>query len=150
MTIPKQNYMFDAYNMAVNALKHHDVPVGAVMVQNNQIVAATCNRVVVDNNPTAHAEILCLQQASAFVHSEYLTQCTMYVTLEPCPMCAYAISLARVKKLVFGAYDSKRGAISTGSNIFSKQNHHHHPEIIGGIMEGECKELLQKFFKELR
>lgn len=150
MTSSFTNYIEKAYKMALTARDSADVPVGAIIVKNNEIIASACNEVVAQSDPTAHAEILALRKASKALNSEFLTGCTLYVTLEPCPMCAYAISLARIERLVFGAYDVKRGAISTGSNIFNDRNHHHHCEIIGGIMEEECGELLKKFFKGLR
>lgn len=142
--------MLIAIEQAKIAYSKQEVPVGAVIYKNNEIISSSHNLVITNADPTAHAEILAVKQASKALKTEFLTDCTIYITLEPCPMCAYAISLARISKIVFGAYDLKRGAISTNSNIFNKSASFYKPEIIGGILEDECSELLKEFFRQLR
>ncbi|HEX6639574.1 MAG TPA: nucleoside deaminase, partial [Thermoanaerobaculia bacterium] len=112
-----------------------EVPVGAVIVRNGEIIARTANRTVRDQDPTAHAEMLALREASRVAGSWRLTGCTLYVTLEPCAMCAAAISFARIRRLYFGAYDPKGGGVEHGPRIFEQPTCHHRPEIYGGIGE---------------
>ena len=125
-----------------------DIPVGALVVLDGEILASSCNRVVKDNNPVAHAEMLVMQKASEILGTRILDRCEIYTTLEPCPMCFYAISLARFKSLYFGAYDAKRGAISCGH--LSKPGYFFLPKIYDGIMEKESAAILKKFFVKLR
>jgi tRNA(Arg) A34 adenosine deaminase TadA len=123
-----------------------DVPVGAVLVDvEGHVLAAAGNRVVADHDPTAHAEMLVLRAGAA-----RLTECDLYVTLEPCAMCAAAIALARLRRLYFGAYDSKGGAVEHGPRLFDQPTTHHRPEIYGGIEEGRAGELLRIFFRARR
>ncbi|MCF3933640.1 nucleoside deaminase [Acuticoccus sp. M5D2P5] len=127
-----------------------EVPVGAVIVKDGEIIAAAGNRTVADADPTAHAEILALRQAAGRLRSERLTDCDLYVTLEPCAMCAGAIALARIRRIYFGASDPKGGAVDHGPCLFSQPTIHHRPEIYGGFAEREAAALLLDFFKTRR
>jgi len=126
------------------------VPVGAVVVQGERILARAGNRVIELADPTAHAEILALRAAGQSLGSERLEGCDLYVTLEPCPMCAAAISFARIRRLVFGAYDPKGGGVEHGPRIFAQPTCHHRPEVIGGVEESRAGALLKRFFQERR
>lgn len=144
----KQNqFMLEALNQAHIAFEEDEVPVGAVLVENGKIIAASHNKNLSLNDPTAHAEILVLRQASEIKNSSRLDGCDLYVTLEPCAMCASAIALARIKKLFYGASDDKFGAVENGAKIFTTSSCHHHPEIYSGIAEEESKSLMINFFK---
>lgn len=127
-----------------------EVPVGAVIVHNNQVIASAHNLVEATPDATAHAEILALRQACHILGDVRLTECDLYVTLEPCPMCAQAISFARIRRLYFGAYDPKGGGVEHGPHIFQQSSCHFRPEVIGGICEQECRIVLQDFFSKLR
>lgn len=139
-----------ALEEANKAYEIGEVPIGAIIVHNNKIIAASHNKCIVNSDPTAHAEMLAIRAAAEKLGSNFLTNCDIYSSLEPCAMCAYAISLARIKRLYFGAYDAKSGGVENGVFIFSNKNTHHKPEIYGGIMEEESKILLQRFFQSLR
>ena len=128
-----------------------DVPVGAVLVDGEgRVLAAAGNRVEADHDPTAHAEMLVLRAGTARLGAARLTECDLYVTLEPCAMCAAAIALARLRRLYFGAYDPKGGAVEHGPRLFDQPATHHRPEIYGGIEEGRAGELLRSFFQTRR
>jgi len=128
-----------------------EVPVGAVITgPDGTVIAAAGNQVELAQNPAAHAEMLVLDAARLALGRRYLTDCTLTVTLEPCVMCAGAIAAFRVKKLVFGAYDTKSGAVEHGPRVFSHATTHHKPEIVGGVREAEANELLRAFFAGLR
>ena len=129
-----------------------EVPVGAVIIesQTGKVVSKAHNRVQQLQDPTAHAEILAIRSASFKVGNARLTNLDLFVTLEPCAMCAHAISLARINKLVFGAYDSKNGGVEHGARIFSNAACNHIPEIIGGVYETEASDILREFFKARR
>ena len=129
-----------------------EVPVGAVVVdgKTGEILARAHNLVKSRSDPTAHAEILAIQRAAKKLGSARLSGCDLYVTLEPCPMCATAISFARIRRLYFGASDPKGGGVEHGPRIFSQPTCHHSPEIMGGIRESESSELLKDFFKSRR
>ena len=129
-----------------------EVPVGAVIIesQTGKIVSKAHNRVQQLQDPTAHAEILAIRSASYKVGNARLTNLDLFVTLEPCAMCAHAISLARINKLVFGAYDSKNGGVENGVRVFSNPACNHIPEIIGGVYETEASDILREFFKVRR
>lgn len=142
--------MTQALEQAQKAGQKGEVPVGAVIVQGNRIIATAHNLVETTHDPTAHGEILALRQASQILKTAYLTNCRIYVTLEPCAMCAQAIALARLHSVFFGAYDPKGGAIDHGARIFTQPTCHHYPEIIGGLRAEECQILLRDFFKKLR
>jgi tRNA(adenine34) deaminase len=127
-----------------------EVPVGCVIVCDGAVVARAGNRTLADRDPTAHAELLALRAAAAAVGSERLTDCDLYVTLEPCTMCVGAISFARIRRLYFGAPDPKGGAVEHGVRFFAAPTCHHRPEIYGGIAEQESAELLKAFFAQRR
>jgi len=128
-----------------------DVPVGAVLVDGDgRLLAAAGNRVEADHDPTAHAEMLVLRAGTARLGAARLTECDLYVTLEPCAMCVAAIALARLRRLYFGAYDPKGGAVEHGPRLFDQPATHHRPEIYGGIEEGRAGQLLRSFFQTRR
>lgn len=146
------DYMDQALTEAQRAGSAGEVPVGAVVVdrKTGEILARAGNRTERDCDPTAHAEILALRAAAALRQSTRLPECDLYVTLEPCPMCAAAISFARIKNLYFGAYDPKSGGVEQGACIFDQPTCHHCPEIYGGIEESRAAQLLKDFFKARR
>lgn len=138
------NYMQLAIEEAEKAAHRGSVPVGAVIVCNNTVISAAGNEVLMLRDPTAHAEILAIRHAATSLNTVILNNCDMYVTLEPCAMCAQAISLSRIRRLYFGAYDEKFGAVMHGSRIFDHALHK--PEVICGILETRCAQILKKFF----
>lgn len=127
-----------------------EVPVGCVVVRDGVVIATAGNRTLTDRDPTAHAEILALRAASAALGSERLTGCDLYVTLEPCTMCAGAISFARLRRVYYGAADPKGGAIDNGVRFFAQPTCHHAPQVYPGIGEREAATLLREFFKARR
>jgi tRNA(adenine34) deaminase len=127
-----------------------EVPVGCVIVRNGEVVARTGNRTLTDRDPTAHAELLAIRQAAATIGSERLVDCDLYVTLEPCTMCAGALAFARIRRLYYGAADRKGGAVESGVRFFSRATCHHRPEVYGGIGEEDAAALLRGFFAERR
>ncbi len=139
-----------ALSLAKQAYFEEEVPVGAIIVSKDQIIGQAYNQKEKLHDPTAHAEIIAIREACSRASSWYLDDATMYVTLEPCPMCAYAIIQARIKKLFFGAFDPKTGAAGSVINIFKNKLFNHEVEVIGGILEEECGELLKKFFQNRR
>ena len=128
-----------------------EVPVGAVLVDGSgRVLAANGNRIVELNDPTAHAEMMVIRAAAEIKGAPRLADCDLYVTLEPCPMCAAAISLARIRRLYFGAYDAKGGGVEHGPRIFTQPTCHHAPEVYGGIEEAAAAKLLKEFFQARR
>ena len=127
-----------------------EVPVGCAIVREGAAIARAGNRTIADRDPTAHAELLAIRQAAAALRSERLADCDLYVTLEPCAMCAAAMSFARIRRLYFGAGDPKGGAVENGVRFFSAAICHHRPEVYGGINESECAALLRDFFAARR
>ena len=127
-----------------------EVPVGAVLVRAGEVVAVAGNRTIADHDPTAHAEMLVLRAGALALASGRLGDCDLYVTLEPCTMCAAAISHARIRRLYFAAGDAKGGAVENGVRFFGAATCHHAPEVYGGIREGEATEMLRRFFQGLR
>jgi tRNA(adenine34) deaminase len=127
-----------------------EVPVGCVIVRGGEVVARARNRTLADHDPTAHAEMLAIRQAAAAIGSERLVDCDLFVTLEPCTMCAGALSFARIRRLYYGAADPKGGAVESGIRFFSGPTCHHRPDIYGGIGEQESAALLRRFFAERR
>src|SRR5512132_4039661 len=127
-----------------------EVPVGCVIVRDNAVIAKAGNRTIADRDPTAHAELLAIRAAAAALGSERLTDCDLYVTLEPCAMCAAAMSFARLRRLYYGAADPKGGAVENGVRFFSAPTCHHRPEIYGGIGEADSAVLLKEFFRARR
>ena len=148
---PAHGLMHRALELAAAAGHAGDVPVGAVIVDaSGRIIAEACNRVVRDKDPTAHAEILVLRQAGRIQGTTHLVDHDLYVTLEPCPMCAHAISLARIRRLYFGADDPKSGGVEHGPRIFSSPSCHHAVDVYGGLDETRAAALLRAFFRERR
>jgi len=129
-----------------------EVPVGAIVVEvaSGRVLARAGNRVEADSDPTGHAELLALRAAAAARGAPRLPDCDLYVTLEPCAMCAQAISFARIRRLYFGAYDAKGGGVEHGARIFNQPTCHHVPEVIGGLEEEICAALLRDFFAARR
>ena len=137
--------------LAQKAAERGEVPVAACVVAGDGTLLATAsNEVEGRHDATAHAEMLAIRAASEVRGSKYLQDCTLYVTLEPCAMCAQAASLAKIGKIIFGAYDPKGGSVEHGARIFQQASCHHAPEIIGGVMEKECAQILVDFFKNRR
>ena len=141
-----ENFMKHALAEAFSAEQAGSIPVGAVVVRGEKILSSAGNEVIRKCDPTAHAEILAIRAACLSINSFILEDCDIYVTLEPCPMCAQAISLARIRRLYFGAYSPKYGGVDHGCRIF--EHALHKPEIVGGILETQCAEILQKFFRK--
>jgi tRNA(adenine34) deaminase len=141
-----RSFMGLALEEARAAASRGEVPVGAVVVQGERVLARAGNRTRELSDPTAHAEMLAIREACAALGSERLIGCDLYVTLEPCPMCAAAISAARVGRLYFGAADPKSGGVTVGARVFSHPQCHHVPEIYDGIGAGEAEALLKGFF----
>ena len=139
-----------ALKAAETARKSGEVPVGCVIVLNNEVIATAGNRTLAERDPTAHAEILAIRLAAEVVGSERLIDCDLYVTLEPCTMCAGAISLARVRRLYYGASDPKGGAVDSGVRFFASPTCHHAPEVYSAVGEREAAALLRDFFKARR
>jgi tRNA(adenine34) deaminase len=127
-----------------------EVPVGCLIMRGGEVIARAGNRTLIDHDPTAHCELLAIRQAAQALGSERLTDCDLYVTLEPCAMCAAAISFARIRRLYYGAADPKGGAVENGVRFFSSPTCHHRPEIYGGIGEAAASVLLQEFFRARR
>jgi len=145
-------YMTLALEEARAAPTYGEVPVGAVVVEaaTGRVLAQTANRVEQDRDPTGHAELLALRATARELGTPRLTECDLYVTLEPCAMCAQAIAFARIRRVIFGAYDPKGGGVEHGPRIFSQPTCHHAPEVIGGVEEAACAALLKEFFAGLR
>ncbi|MBC8791278.1 MAG: tRNA-specific adenosine deaminase [Tagaea sp. CACIAM 22H2] len=144
-------FMELALEQARMAAAAGEVPVGAVLVDAaGAVLAATHNRVERDKDPTAHAEMLAIRQAAAARGDARLPDCDLYVTLEPCPMCATAISFARLRRVYWGAADPKGGGVENGPRIFAQATCHHRPELFGGIAETDAAALLRDFFKARR
>ena len=127
-----------------------EVPIGCVVVRDGDMIAQAGNRTLADRDPTAHAEMVAIRAAAAALGSERLVDCDLYVTLEPCAMCAAAISFARIRRLYYGAADPKGGAVENGVRFFASPTCHHRPEVYGGIGETEASELLKTFFRARR
>jgi tRNA(adenine34) deaminase len=143
-------FMARALAQAQAAAQAGEVPVGCVIVCAGDLVAQTANRTIADHDPTAHAEMLAIRHAARTLGNERLLDCDLYVTLEPCAMCAAAISFARIRRLYFGAADRKGGAVENGVRYFSSPSCLHRPEIYGGIGENEAAELMRRFFRARR
>lgn len=139
-----------ALKAAESAANAGEVPIGCVVVRNNEVIATAANRTVTDRDPTAHAEVLALRQAAKALGSERLIDCDLYVTLEPCTMCAGAISFARIRRLYYGAADPKGGAVDSGVRFFASPTCHHAPEVYSAVGEQEAAGLLRAFFQARR
>jgi len=144
------SFMDLALKAAEKAGKSGEVPIGCVIVRDGEVVASAGNRTLSDHDPTAHAEVLAIRQAAEKLGSERLTDCDLYVTLEPCTMCAAAISFARIRRLYYGAADPKGGAVDSGVRFFASPTCHHVPEVYSGLSERVSATLLREFFRERR
>lgn len=143
-----KKWMIEAIKEAKNALLIGEVPIGAVIVKNDQVIARSFNSVIQQSDPTAHAETNAIRAAGQFLSTEFLDDCDLYVTLEPCLMCIGAISLSRMRRIYFGSYSPKFGAIDHGPRAL--QYCQHKPEVYGGILESETTKLLSSFFQDKR
>ncbi len=146
----QNTFMNEALQEAKKAFAQGEVPVGAVIVKNKEIIARASNKIIELKDPTAHAEIIVIREAARSLGYERLIGCDLYVTLEPCAMCAGAISLARVRRVVFGALDPKGGGILHGARFFAQETCHHRPDVESGVLMQDCGDLLKTFFQDLR
>ena len=144
------SFMELALDEARKAQSAGEVPVGCVIGRDGTVIAAAGNRTLTDRDPTAHAEMVAIRAAARILGSERLTGCELYVTLEPCAMCAAAISFARIQRLYYGAPDPKGGAVDSGVRLFAQPTCHHRPEVYGGISEAASAALLRTFFEARR
>ncbi len=145
-----RSFMDLALEQAKKAENAGEVPIGCVIVRDGTVLAQAANRTLTDRDPTAHAEILAIRQAAAAIGSERLVDCDLYVTLEPCTMCAAAISFARIRRLYYGATDPKGGAVDSGVRFFASPTCHHAPEVYPSVGENEAAVMLRDFFKARR
>ena len=145
-----RHYMNLAYQQAAAAMEQNEVPVGAVIVHDNRVVATGYNQRERLRDPTAHAEMIAITQAATAIESWRLEDCTLYVTLEPCPMCAGAIVQARVPRVVFGAFDPKAGAAGSLYNLLNDERFNHRAEVIAGVEAERCGAILSEFFRRQR
>ncbi|OEH84307.1 tRNA-specific adenosine deaminase [Desulfuribacillus stibiiarsenatis] len=150
MTEKHSHFMQLAIEEAKKAAAMGEVPIGAVIVRNGEVIATGYNRREIDKNPLAHAEIMAIENASQVLGGWRLLGCTLYVTLEPCPMCAGAIVQSRIPQLVYGAKDPKAGCVGSLMNLLNDPRFNHQTEVIQGIHQDECSQLLKDFFKRLR
>jgi tRNA(Arg) A34 adenosine deaminase TadA len=150
MSFPMPPPMRRALDLAAEAAAAGEVPVGAVVTLGDEVIAESRNAMRGSLDPTAHAEMVAIRAAAETLGTSRLDHCTLWVTLEPCAMCAAAISLARIKGLRFGAQDPKGGGVVHGARIFAQPTCHHRPDVLGGIGEAEAAELLRRFFEERR
>lgn len=142
--------MIRALTLAQQAAAVGETPIGGIIVRGDVVITSAHNLTESLHDATAHAEMLALRAASKILGTRYLTDCDLYVTLEPCPMCEQAISFSRIRRLIFGAYDPKGGGVEHGPRIYTQPTCHHRPEIIGGVMEHECGQILKDFFAKMR
>jgi len=145
-----EQYIRNALDLAREAVRRNEVPIGAVIVREGSIIAAASNRTIRDQDPTAHAELLAIREASSKLDRWRLDDCTLYVTLEPCAMCAGAIVLSRMKRVVFGAWDDKAGMAGSVGDLLRHPRLNHRPEVRAGVLASECGVLLEEFFKRQR
>lgn len=148
--LTKEWFMFEAYREAVKAFKNGECPIGAVIVKDNKIIARAHNRKEKNNNPLGHAEVLAIRKATIILKDWRLNDCDMYVTLEPCSMCAGALILARLRKIYIGTEDFKSGAVKSVFNILDNEKLNHSVEYEFGVLEDRCSKILKDFFKLLR
>ena len=144
------SFMDLALKTAKNAGKAGEVPIGCVIVRDYEVIATAGNQTLTDRDPTAHAEMVAIRQAAEAIGTERLVDCDLYVTLEPCTMCAGAISFARLRRLYYGAADPKGGAVESGVRFFNQPTCHHAPEIYSAVGESEAATLLKEFFRVRR
>jgi tRNA(adenine34) deaminase len=145
-----ERWMTQALRQAERAFEQNEVPVGAVVVHNNTVIAKGYNQVETLHDPTAHAEMIALTAAAAHIGQKFLKDCILYVTMEPCPMCAGAIVLSRIPTIVFGCYDPKMGASGSVMNVTENKKLNHQVHVIGGVLDAECGAMVKEFFGKLR
>ncbi|MBQ0008790.1 MAG: tRNA adenosine(34) deaminase TadA [Firmicutes bacterium] len=145
-----EKFMLLAIKEAEKSASLDEVPVGAIIVKDNKVIARGHNLREKSNDPTSHAEINAIRKACKKLGSWRLEDCTMYVTIEPCSMCAGTLLWTRIKRIVYGACDLKGGALGSSFSLFEVKNINHHPEIVGGILQEECGKMMSDFFKEKR
>lgn len=145
-----EQYIRNALDLAREAARRNEVPIGAVVVRDGTIIAAAANRTIRDQDPTAHAEVLAIREAASKLDRWRLDDCTLYVTLEPCAMCAGAAVLARMKRVVFGAWDEKAGMAGSVVDLLRHPRLNHRPEVRAGVLADECGALLEDFFRAQR
>ena len=145
-----EQYIRNAIDVAREAVRRNEVPVGAVIVREGSIIAAAGNRTLRDQDPTAHAEVLAIREASSKLDRWRLDDCTLFVTVEPCAMCAGAIVLSRMKRVVFGAWDEKAGMAGSVGDLLRHPRLNHRPEVRGGVLAEDCARLIEDFFKTQR
>ncbi|MEW5799999.1 MAG: tRNA adenosine(34) deaminase TadA [Bacteroidota bacterium] len=145
-----ERWMKLALKEAVRAFDDDEVPVGAIIVHKNMVVAKGHNQIERMHDPTAHAEMIALTAAAAHLENKFLKDCVLYVTMEPCPMCAGAIVLSRIPTVVFGCYDPKMGASGSVMNVTENKKLNHQVHVIGGVMDAECGSLVKEFFEKKR
>ena len=150
MLNPDEIFMREAIRQAKMAASANEVPVGAVIVHERKIIAKAHNQIEILNDPTAHAEMIAITQATNYLSSKWLQECTLYVTIEPCSMCAGALVLSRIPRVFFGAPEPKTGACGSVINIANHKSLNHRIEVIGGILADECSIMVSKFFQEKR
>src|SRR5262247_880009 len=148
--MPTHTFMELALDEAHAAADAGEVPIGCVVVCDGEVIAQSGNRTLAERDPTAHAEMVAIRRAAEALGSERLVDCDLYVTLEPCTMCAGAISFARVRRLYYGAADPKGGAVESGVRFFASPTCHHVPDVYSGVGESEAARLLREFFRERR
>jgi tRNA(adenine34) deaminase len=145
-----EQYIRNAIDLARDAAKRNEVPIGAVIVREGSIIAAATNRTIRDQDPTAHAEVLAIREASSKLDRWRLDDCTLYVTIEPCAMCAGAIVLSRIKRVVFGAWDDKAGMAGSVGDLLRHPRLNHRPEVRAGVLAEETASLVEGFFRDQR
>ncbi len=145
-----QKFMFQALKLAEKAMKENEIPVGAIIVSDNRIIGRGYNQTEMLNDPTAHAEMIAISAACSTISNKYLQNCTLYVTLEPCMMCAGALVWSKIDRVVFGAPDEKAGSCGTLFNIASNKKLNHRVEIVQGVLEYDCQYLIREFFRRKR
>ena len=145
-----EQYIRNALDLAREGARRNEVPIGAVVVRDGAIIAAAANRTIRDQDPTAHAEVLAIREAASKLDRWRLDDCTLYVTLEPCAMCAGAAVLARMKRVVFGAWDDKAGMAGSVGDLLRHPRLNHRPEVRAGVLADECGALLEEFFRVQR
>ena len=149
--VKEENFMNEAIRLAELAQKRNEVPVGAILVdQDKKIIARGYNLVEKNNNPTCHAEKIVIEKALRYTKKRYLENCDIWVTLEPCAMCSGLIKLTRIRRLYYGAEDKKGGAIENGARVFTNSNSKNNIEIYSGISSKKCEDLIRNFFKKIR
>ena len=145
-----QNFMYQALKLAERAIDEDEIPVGAVIVKDERIIGRGYNQTEKLRDPTAHAEMIAISAAASTLSNKYLKECTLYVTLEPCPMCAGALIWSKIDRIIFGALDEKTGACGTVFNLTNSAKLNHNIEVIQGVLEADCSYLLKEFFKTKR